>query len=38
MFVVEVCTLVEPSALRTSAGSPESGSVIAAIDAQVSAA
>src|SRR3954452_21146226 len=29
MFVVDVCTLVEPSLLRMSAGSPESRSVMA---------
>jgi hypothetical protein len=38
MFVVEVCTLVVPSAFRLSAGSPERASVIAAIDAHVSCA
>src|ERR1700742_3972159 len=36
MFVVDVCTLVVPSALRMSAGNPDAGSVIAAIDAHVS--
>src|ERR1700755_3088908 len=35
MLVVDVCTLVVPSALRMSAGNPEAGSVIAAIDAHV---
>ena len=35
MLVVDVCTDVVPSALRLSAGSPDCGSVIAAIDAQV---
>src|SRR4051794_2872284 len=38
MLVVDVCTLVLPSALRMSAGSPESGSVMAAIDAHVRSA
>ena len=35
MFVVEVWTLVVPSALSTSAGSPLFASVIATNDAQV---
>ena len=35
MFVVDVCTLVVPSALSTSAGRPEFSSVIAANDAHV---
>ena len=35
MFVVDVCTLVVPSALRMSAGSPERSSVIATNDAHV---
>src|SRR6478672_107171 len=35
MLVVEVWTLVEPLAFRTSAGSPESVSTIAAIEFQV---
>jgi hypothetical protein len=38
MFVVEVWTLVVPSASRLSAGNPESGSVMAANDAHVSCA
>src|SRR3954469_22798193 len=38
MLVVEVWTLVPPSASRTSAGRPESGSVMAAIEAHVVAA
>src|SRR4051794_31254670 len=38
MFVVEVWTLVLPSALRMSAGRPDDASVIAAIDAHVRAA
>ena len=38
MFVVDVCTLVVPSAFRASAGSPEAGSVIAANDAHVARA
>src|SRR5262245_58769135 len=35
MLVVEVCTLVVPSAFSTSAGRPDRSSVIAANDAQV---
>ena len=35
MFVVDVCTLVLPSALRMSAGSPDCASVIATNDAHV---
>ena len=35
MFVVEVCTLVVPSALRMSAGRPERSSVMATKDSQV---
>src|SRR5262245_32175922 len=35
MFVVDVCTLVLPSALRTSAGSPDCGSVMAVNESQV---
>src|SRR5829696_5846710 len=38
MFVVEVWTLVVPSLLRMSAGSPDRGSVIAAKDAHVRSA
>jgi hypothetical protein len=38
MFVVEVWTLRLPSLSRMSAGSPESGSVIAASEAQVRSA
>jgi hypothetical protein len=38
MFVVEVCTLRVPSSPRLSAGNPVRASVMAASDAQVSAA
>ena len=38
MFVVEVCTLRVPSALRMSDGSPDRSSVIATNDAHVFAA
>ena len=38
MFVVEVCTLRVPSALRMSDGSPDRSSVIASNDAHVFAA
>ena len=38
MLVVDVCTLRVPSLLRMSAGSPDSGSVIATNDAHVRSA